>query len=133
MPPGTLPQYQDDDEWNADLKRQAMDNLTKRIADMKAGTASPNNRGWNNVRATTAKLAEMLSGNVDRPVLDMTQLQGEYHFELSWATESSLHDHPSGVSIFTAVEDQLGLKLEPGNESLDMLVIDKAEKTPTGN
>jgi Protein of unknown function (DUF3738) len=39
----------------------------------------------------------------------------------------------SGVSIFTAIQGQLGLKLEAGNEQIQLLIVDKAEKTPTGN
>jgi len=131
MPPGTEPEYQDDDEQKAALKQQAMDSLQKQIEAMKAGNPNTNSSGMR--RATTAKFAEWLSSSLDRPVLDMTQLEGEYHFKLDWTTEDALPTHPTGISIFTAVQDQLGLKLEAGNEQIELLVIDKAEKTPTGN
>ena len=132
MPPETEPQYNDDDEMKAALKRQAMDLLAKDIADLQAGR-SVNNRGWSPTKATMKTFVEMLSGNLDRPVLDMTQLEGEYHFQLNWSTEEALRKNPSGISIFTAVQDQLGLKLEAGNEQPELLVIDKVDRNPTGN
>jgi uncharacterized protein (TIGR03435 family) len=39
---------------------------------------------------------------------------------------------PSGVSIFKSVE-RLGMKLEPGRSPIDVLVVDRVERTPTGN
>ena len=44
-----------------------------------------------------------------------------------------MNDTPSGPSLFTAIEEQLGLKLESGKEKIELLVIDHAEKTPTEN
>jgi uncharacterized protein (TIGR03435 family) len=70
---------------------------------------------------------------LDRPVIDMTHLEGEYHFQLEWTPDSSIHEEPSGVSIFIAIQEQLGLKLDAGNEAIELLVIDKAEKAPTSN
>jgi uncharacterized protein (TIGR03435 family) len=75
----------------------------------------------------------VLSGHMGRPVKDMTELEGEYQFHLEWTPDSSIHDEPSGVSIFTAIQEQLGFKLEAGNEAIEVLVIDKAEKVPTSN
>ncbi len=130
MPPGTEPLYQNDDERKEALRSQAMDSLEKMKADLKAGRPL-NNRGWGLPRATMKRFTEMLSGNLDRPVLDMTRLEGEYRFRLEWSTEAALQNDSAGVSIFTAVQDQLGLNLEAGNEPIEFLVIDKAEKMPT--
>jgi uncharacterized protein (TIGR03435 family) len=72
------------------------------------------------------RLGEMQLG---RPVLDRTGLQGEFDFKVEYAT----NDNPDvGASIFTAVQDQLGLKLEATKGPLEMLVIDHAEK-PSAN
>jgi uncharacterized protein (TIGR03435 family) len=61
-----------------------------------------------------------------RAVLDRTGLTGAYDFELKWAP---LPDPNSdNVSIFTAVQEQLGLRLESGTAPLDVLVIDRIER-----
>jgi uncharacterized protein (TIGR03435 family) len=61
-----------------------------------------------------------------RAVLDRTGLTGAYDFELKW---TPLPDPNSdNVSIFTAVQEQLGLRLESGTAPLDVLVIDRIER-----
>ena len=62
-------------------------------------------------------------------------MDGVYAFSLRWSPEEArpTGDVPSGPSIYAAVEEQLGLKLQRGNEQRELLVIDKAQKTPTGN
>jgi bla regulator protein BlaR1 len=62
----------------------------------------------------------------DRPVFDKTGLSGYYDLTLnfsSWNDQSA-----SGPSIFTALEEQLGLKLQPEKATVDFLVIDQAER-----
>jgi uncharacterized protein (TIGR03435 family) len=84
-----------------------------------------------------------LSQQVGRKVVDQTGLQGKYDFTLNWAPESkgpapdnqdpaSLAPDSSGPSIFTALQEQLGLKLESTKGPVQILVIDAAEK-PTEN
>lgn len=60
-----------------------------------------------------------------RPVVDRTGLAGEFNLTLE-ATPDNFD--PNGVSIFTALQEQLGLKLESGRVPVDVLVIDKAER-----
>jgi bla regulator protein blaR1 len=57
----------------------------------------------------------------DRPVLDKTGLQGFFDLTLDWAPDS-------GPSLFTALEEQTGLKLEPRKSPFEFLVIDHVEK-----
>jgi uncharacterized protein (TIGR03435 family) len=69
---------------------------------------------------------------VDRPVVDHTGLAGMFGFTLMFsspATAPHLSDHPS---IFTALREQLGLKLEPARGPVELLVIDSVEQ-PTPN
>jgi uncharacterized protein (TIGR03435 family) len=66
-------------------------------------------------------LAEMLSGYGPGPVVDKTGLPGDYDFKLSW-------DDKDGPSVFTALQDQLGLRLEPQKVSLSLFVVDSARK-----
>jgi uncharacterized protein (TIGR03435 family) len=65
-----------------------------------------------------------LSGTVERVVIDRTQLQGTYDVDFDWSSEPG-SDKPS---IFTAVQEQLGLKLEPSRGPVDVLVIDHIER-----
>jgi len=69
-----------------------------------------------------ANIAQSLSRYAERRVVDRTGLEGRYDFELRW----------SDVSIFTALQEQLGLKLEPTKGPVDVVVIDHAER-PTEN
>ena len=72
---------------------------------------------------------------MDLPVQDRTKLDGFYAFALSWTPDDVLLSNPAskGVSIFVALEDQLGLRLHKDNVPVDVLVIDHAEKVPTSN
>ena len=84
---------------------------------------------------TVASLTDLLLYNTGRTVIDKTGLTGHYDFELHWTPEDATPAQAlqySGPSIFTAVQEQLGLKLEPATDPLDILVIDSAEP-PTPN
>jgi uncharacterized protein (TIGR03435 family) len=65
----------------------------------------------------------------DRLVFDKTGLDGYYDLTLDFSP-SNIQSDTSGPSIFTAVEEQLGLKLQPGKAAIDFLVIDQAERPP---
>jgi uncharacterized protein (TIGR03435 family) len=73
-----------------------------------------------------------------RPVVDKTGLTGMYDFRLEFALElqgrapEANADPASAPNVFTAIQQQLGLKLEPAKGSVDILVIDHAER-PTEN
>ena len=85
--------------------------------------------------------ARWLSRQVRRTVVDRTGLTGKYDFALQWAPEESdasgMPDSTStadssGLSIFAALQQQLGLKLESGKGPVEIFVIDHAER-PSGN
>ena len=67
---------------------------------------------------------------VDRPVLDETGLTGSYDFQLNLAAEPGGNPATgtSGESVFTAIEEQLGLKLESRKAPIGVLVIDHVER-----
>jgi uncharacterized protein (TIGR03435 family) len=73
-----------------------------------------------------------LSGMVEAPVIDKTGLTGTYNYTLQFGREWSAGDPESWPSIFTAVQEQLGLKLEAVHESVPNLVVDHITK-PTTN
>ena len=83
-------------------------------------------------------VALILVGVLQMPVVDKT-LTSKYDFTLRWATErlSPVPETPTGdadklPSIFTALREQLGLRLDSTKGPLEVLVIDRAEK-PSGN
>ena len=86
-------------------------------------------------------LAEGLSNQLGRTVLDKTGLKGAYNFTLKWTPDESQGPmfkppgegappppDPSGPSLFTAIQEQLGLKLDSQKGPVEILVIDHAEK-----
>jgi uncharacterized protein (TIGR03435 family) len=80
------------------------------------------------IRAITGALSSM----VEAPVADKTGLTGTYNYTLQFGREWSANDPESWPSIFTAVQEQLGLKLEAVHESVPNLVVDHITK-PTEN
>ncbi len=70
---------------------------------------------------------------LDRPVIDKTSLTGLYDFHIEFSTPNPQQADPdladtSGVSIFTAFQEQLGLKLTADTGPVEVLVIDHIEK-----
>jgi uncharacterized protein (TIGR03435 family) len=90
-----------------------------------------------------ASLVNALSQQLGRPVVDKTGLTGNYDFKLEWTPElgqplgpketpESVSVDSSGPTLFTALQEQLGLKLESTKGPVEILVIDRVEK-PTEN
>jgi uncharacterized protein (TIGR03435 family) len=109
-------------------------------------------------RQTVSDLILMLTRQLGRDVVDQTGLTGKYDFRLEFgatgpmvsgmpavppgarpvgpapaAPASDLPDPSGGPTIFRALQDQLGLKLEAGKAPREVIVIDKAEKMPIEN
>lgn len=129
-----------------------------RPADRPPGGIASMAPGWiRGMGVATDQLAQALTRYVDRPVVDRTKIDQLLHFDLTWtpidlsgaAAAPSVPGCPPTFqdmakrlgwtledttcpSIFTAVEEQLGLKLDPQNAPLDVLVIDSVEM-PTEN
>lgn len=87
--------------------------------------------------ATMPMFVRSLSGLTGRIVQDRTGLNGGFDFELQFAPESGTVSESSapsgnGASLFTALEEQLGLKLRPARGPVDVVVIDRVEQ-PTEN
>jgi uncharacterized protein (TIGR03435 family) len=82
---------------------------------------------------TIANLVGLLRYSTGRTVIDKTGLTGRYDYFLHASRADSPNPTDTDApSVFTAVQEQLGLKLEPATAPLDVLVIDSAEK-PTAN
>jgi uncharacterized protein (TIGR03435 family) len=83
-----------------------------------------------------SQLAAIVSAMVDRRVVDQTGLTGLFNAHLTWTPDQMPQQlnpnappiDPNGPSLFTAVQDQLGLKLESTTGPVDVLVIDSVER-----
>jgi uncharacterized protein (TIGR03435 family) len=104
------------------------------------GTPSENenlNGGVVTMRMTNMTMAEFapdLAFFLDRPAVDQTGLKGRYDLQLKWTADESKAP-PDGTAppgMFTAIQEQLGLKLEPAKAPVEVLVVDAVEK-PTAN
>ena len=107
-------------------------------ADRKNLSSTSTGRGMIKARATSMTyFADMLARQLNQPVQDLTGLTGPYNFKLQWTPDASPAetgaDLQSEVSIFTALQEQLGLRLRAQKIAVEVLVVDHAEKTPTEN
>jgi len=84
------------------------------------------------LRTSMQKFATQLDYHVGKPVVDATGLKGTYDLFLHWVPDQDLPD-ASGPTIFAALQDQLGLKLEPKKVVVPIVIVDHAEKVPTEN
>jgi len=115
--------------------------LTRSAADPN-GPPSLIFRGPGMLPARNASMAEfaavMQSAAMDRPVVDRTGLAGKYDFNLTWTPDDSQFrslgprppapENPSVPGLFTAIEEQLGLRMESTRAAVEVLVIDRIEK-----
>ena len=85
-------------------------------------------------RVNADMLATVLSNQLGQPVENATQLPGVFDFTLQWTPDTGPQaDSVSRPSLFTAVREQLGLRLLPRRIAAEVLVIDSLQLTPTGN
>jgi uncharacterized protein (TIGR03435 family) len=82
--------------------------------------------------ATMARLAMRLSNLLGAPVVDMTEEKRRFDFSLHWVPDQMLAgsgaaEAPTGPSLYTALQEQMGLKLESRKVPVEVLVIDHAE------
>jgi uncharacterized protein (TIGR03435 family) len=105
-----------------------------------------------------ARFSDMLSNMLDRPVIDKTELAGNYDIALDVSMEdmvgmrrfavgagpgpgpqagaggehSTVSDAPPSASIFAAIQN-LGLKLDPRKSPMELVIVDGGDKVPTEN
>lgn len=83
-------------------------------------------RGLLRGKMPMSHFADLLSQFLDRPVVDQTGLKGIYDLKLEWSPDDA--DNPTGPSIFTAVQEQMGLKLDAQKLPVVILVVDHVER-----
>ena len=86
------------------------------------------------------RLAEILAGRLGYPVVDLTAIKGVFDLKLNWTPdpdtvrnpaedkESPAFSDPSGPSMFSALQEQLGLRLEARKVPVEIVVIDHVER-----
>jgi uncharacterized protein (TIGR03435 family) len=79
------------------------------------------------------RIAKALAGTAGRPVIDKTGLQGRYFFAIQYSQLGTNTETDGAPDLFGAVQQQLGLKLEPAKAQVEILVVDHLERTPTEN
>jgi uncharacterized protein (TIGR03435 family) len=102
-----------------------------------AQTSGANGR-FTATRTSMEHFADLLARQTGFPVVDQTGLAGVYTFTLQWDPGAGLDvgpadTAPAGPSIFTALEQQLGLHLASSKGPSEVVVIDRMEKMPTRN
>jgi uncharacterized protein (TIGR03435 family) len=92
--------------------------------------------------ATVAQLAKFLSAQLRQPIVDQTGLTGRYDYFMDineYITDEMRNQPnggppPEGASIIAqALQSQLGLRVDPKKAQIQVLVVDRIEKTPTDN
>lgn len=85
-------------------------------------------------KITMAEFAGLLSNALDRPVKDLTVLEGIYDIKIRWAPDMPASADPSDLpgSVYAAVQE-LGLRLQAQKVPVEILVVDRAERVPTEN
>jgi uncharacterized protein (TIGR03435 family) len=80
---------------------------------------------------TMDKVANVLAGEVNVPVVDQSGIPEEYSFTLEWSPKQNPDD--AVPSIFTALSEQLGMRLDPRRMPISILVVDSISRTPSEN
>lgn len=140
----TLPIEQTKLEFRHELRTIPGYALTVAKGGLKAKVADPNrysgaNGGRGFIDAVACPVSELtirLSALPGRPVVDMTGEKRTFDFHLRWTPDDTQTGAnsvaPDSPSLFTALQEQLGLKLESGKVPVDILVVDHAE-LPSNN
>jgi uncharacterized protein (TIGR03435 family) len=107
----------------------AKSGMVAKAGDQNGHCGTNTNPGYINAKACTmAGLATRLASILQRPVADMTGDSHNYDFILRWTQDEMQTGGASdGVSLFAALQEQVGVKLESQKVPVDVLVIDRAE------
>jgi len=99
------------------------------VNGVRAGGISIHNQNLVATGVPLSRLADSLSYQVKRIVVDKTGLTGNYNLTLTWAPDDGTPQAPDSTlpSIFTALQEQLGLKLEPAKAPIEAFIVDHAE------
>jgi uncharacterized protein (TIGR03435 family) len=79
---------------------------------------------------TLTSLCHVIEFDLDRPVVNQTGLDGPFAIRLQWDSDRAPKEarDPSKPSLFTAIQEQLGLRLDSARAPLEMFIIDSVER-----
>jgi uncharacterized protein (TIGR03435 family) len=134
------------DRFHLQLHRESKELRVYRLTVARGGTklkavaAGEGNFTWGSGRISVKgesmdDLADHLSRpmfGLGAPVMNATGLDGVFNFNLEWTPDTVPSTSP-GPSLFTALQEQLGLKLESSKSQVEVLVIDHVQRIPTPN
>jgi uncharacterized protein (TIGR03435 family) len=87
-------------------------------------------------KTSMARLADLMARSLGEMVVDKTGIEGVYDFELRWTDDdrnSGGSDADAAPSLFTAIQETLGLRLQRQKVPVEMVVVDHVERVPTEN
>ena len=131
------PNFRRDDEHGCDkpASLSPVEGAAEPAGPMPCGADGFNPRHlWARAMTLNYMLIGLARTSIDRVVVDHTGLTGKFDWEVQWVPDDLRVDaakRPDGPSIFQAFRDQLGLKLEPTRDRVDVLVVDRAEHPET--
>lgn len=96
-------------------------------ADPEHGSMSMNSGKLSGENVPMAFIPVVFAMVLERPVEDKTDTAGNFDFEMHWTPTEGTQQNDSGPSIFTAVEEQMGLRLHPSKGPVWVIVVDRAE------
>lgn len=105
--------------------------LKPATGDGKNSGTSMNNTDLTATDTPLSQLSDILSSELERPVVDKTGLGGRYDFHLKWSRVEANPSSDKGADtdvpppVFTAIQEQLGLKLQPGKDPVQVVVVDE--------
>jgi uncharacterized protein (TIGR03435 family) len=113
--------------------------LKEADSSLPGGGTSTNCGVMKGTRATMTNLGVVLSRQLSQPVIDRSNLTGKYDFELIWSPDTGCEARPNSAagatddpvdrpSLFTALQEQIGLKLEAIKGPVEVIVVEHAEK-----
>jgi|SRR6185312_1252531 len=86
---------------------------------------------WTGVKIDLGEVAGALTTILHREIIDKTAFKGNFDLQLEWATDPAIGDaagEDTGPSLFTLLEDKLGVKLEQTKIATEVLVVDHVER-----
>jgi uncharacterized protein (TIGR03435 family) len=103
--------------------------LKIQLAENPKGSSMSNHNGEVTAKgASMARFADWLARQVQAPVSDETNIAGVFDFTMHYVRDEQAGAALDQPNLFGALEDQLGLKLEPRKASIEVIVVDSAEK-----